>query len=472
MQMLEAREVRARRQQELLEEYGLPLISFTMNIAGPVKTSPLIERAFDAGLCALRQSLPPVTYQEATKRSTGCTAFFAVDLPAEKGKEITLSIEEATPVGRLFDMDVLDTDGQKLTRKTLRSCIVCGKPGRNCAARRLHTVEELQAATTQILTDHFAKADAKTIANIAVQSLIDEVHTTPKPGLVDERNCGSHEDMDLPLFERSAETLRPYFEECVTIGQATARATPAEAFSTLKKAGLRAEQAMLQATGGVNTHKGAIYTMGLLCGALGRLWNPEAPTVPTAEILQTVATLAAPSTADLTATDGSTAGLRLYQTLGLTGIRGEAAAGLPSVAEIALPTYEAYLKTGYSQNEAGALTLLHLIAEAQDTNLYHRGGSDGAAWAKEQARALLTALPRSPKIANNCAPDTASATHRPKITNDCAPAPGRNELSQNSKPLFPHPALETLDDAFISRNLSPGGCADLLAATYFLHKLQ
>ena len=428
-QMLEARERRVLRQQQLLEEYGLPLISFTMNIAGPVKTSPLIERAFDEGLRSLRQRLPKNTFCETHRDQTGCTAFFAVDIPAEKVKEITLSIEEATPLGRLFDMDVLTSTGQKLERKTLRGCIVCGKPGRDCAARRLHTVEELQQATTRIITAHFAKADAKTIANLAVQSLLDEVHTTPKPGLVDERNCGSHRDMTLPLFEKSAEALRPYFEECVALGQATANAAPAEAFAALRKAGIKAEKTMFQVTGGVNTHKGAIYTLGLICGAVGRLWRAEDPTVPTAAILQTVATLAAPSITDLTATDSSTAGLRLYKNLGLTGIRGEAAEGLPSVAEIALPAYEAYLKDGYSQNEAGALTLLHLIAKTEDTNLYHRGGPAGAAWAKEQAQKYLKTTPTNPEI-------------------------------------------EDLDDAFIARNLSPGGCADLLAATYFLHKLQ
>ncbi len=428
-QMLEAREARAARQQELLAAHRCPLICFTMNIAGPVKTSPLIERAFGAGLCALKQSLPAITHQEATVDPTGCTAYLAVDLPAEELKSICISIEEATPMGRLFDMDVLDTSGKKIERTALRGCIVCGAPGRDCAARRLHAVAELQAATTNILTDHFAKADARHFAALAVKSLTDEVHTTPKPGLVDRRNCGSHRDMDLPLFEKSAKALAPYFEECVKIGQTTQNRPHTETFAVLRQAGLAAEQTMYKATNGINTHKGAIFTLGLLTGALGRLWRAECPTPPPDVLLQEAADLVCEAArADLAAANGATNGLRLYKTYGLTGIRGEAAAGLPTVANIALPAYEDYLNQGYTQNDAGALTLLHLIAATQDTNLYHRGGPEGAKWAKTQAQNLLK--------------DTPTITE-----------------------------LEALDDAFIARNLSPGGSADLLAATYFLHEI-
>ena len=123
----------------------------------------------------------------------------------------------------------------------------------------------------------------------------------------------------------------------------------------------------------------------------------------------------------------ATAGERLYKTSGITGIRGEAAAGLPAVKNIGLPNFRQLLAEGYSENDAAAVTLLHLIARVEDTNLHHRGGAQGAAWAKKEAAALL---PR---------PTTAQ--------------------------------IEELDEAFIARNLSPGGCADLLAATLFLHKI-
>ena len=125
------------------------------------------------------------------------------------------------------------------------------------------------------------------------------------------------------------------------------------------------------------------------------------------------------------AATGKTAGERLYLQYGIRGIRGEAADGFPSVKNIGLPHFRQARAEGVSQNGAGVLTLLHLIAQVQDTTLYHRGGCDGAQWAAAAAKKLL-------------------------------PCPSNAQIAQ-------------LDDAFIARNLSPGGCADLLAATYFLH---
>ena len=428
-EILEAREARARHQRELLDAYGAPLICFTMNIAGPIKTSPLIRRGFQMGLQALDALLPQVLCREVQDLSTGPVAYYAVQKDAAWLKKQCISIEEATPLGRLFDMDVLDVTGLKAERTTLRGCIVCGAPGRDCAARRLHAVPELQAATTRLLTAHFAKADAKQIADLAVQSLLDEVYTTPKPGLVDRRNAGSHRDMDIPLFERSAESLRPYFEMCVTIGQTTADQPHAETFQALRQAGLLAEETMFAATNGVNTHKGAVFTMGLLCGTLGRLWQPENPIPNQDTLLRETAALYADTLKEDLRSKPNTAGLQLYQKHGLQGIRGEIASGLPSLREISLPTYERYREAGYSANDAGALTLLHLIARVEDTNLYHRGGAEGAAWAKSAAQSLLKV---TPTVAD----------------------------------------IEKLDDEFIARNLSPGGSADLLAATYFIKKLE
>lgn len=431
LQLLQAREARAAQQKDLLARFRCPLISFTMNIAGPVKTSPLIRRAFQAGLDLLDSRLDStlVRFRSTQEDITGCQAMYAVDMNVREMKRICTAIEEETPLGRLYDMDVLDVHGTKLERSTQRGCIVCGAPGRACAAGRLHPVSQIQEATKHIMTAHFAVFDRDRIAALAVQSLLEEVHTTPKPGLVDRRNTGSHVDMDMHTFAASAHALEAYFRQCVEIGQSTCLLTPAETFPALRTAGLEAEQSMYRATNGINTHKGAIYTMGVLCGSLGRLWTPEMPIANTDAVLSQCAQMTADAVqADLASIDSSTAGGRLYRTLGLTGIRGQVAAGLPAVANISLPVYESCLQQGLSANDAGAVTLLHLIANVEDTNMYHRGGADGAAFAADAARALLPA------------PTTAQ--------------------------------IQALDDAFIARNLSPGGCADLLAVTYFLHHLR
>ena len=429
--ILAARENRARQQQALLEEYRLPLICFTMNIAGPVKTSPLIKRGFYEGLALLDRQLPfeAICFLRTQELPTGCEAIFAVDAPARELKQLCTEIEQTHPLGRLFDMDVIDTDGTKLERETQRGCLVCGAPGRFCAASRAHSVEQLRSVTTDLLTGYFHRCDPERVAALATQSLLQEVYTTPKPGLVDRRNNGSHQDMNLPLFEASAKALQPYFQRCVEIGQETAALSPEETFAALRKAGLQAEETMFRTTGGVNTHKGAIYAMGLLCGSIGRLWSADDPIADVDEILTESGNMVRSAVEeDFASVTGKTAGERLYLRYGIRGIRGEAADGFPSVRNIGLPVFQKALADGLSQNDAGTVALLHLIAHSEDTNLYHRGGPEGAQWASAEAKKLL-------------------------------PYPTEAQLAQ-------------LDDAFIERNLSPGGCADLLAVTYFLHSLH
>ncbi len=433
-QMLEAREARAFRQFQLSREYGLPILSVSMNIPGPVKDSPLIRRGFLAGLTLLDEQLPQavIRHREVIQAVTGWEAVYVLDMKAEAVKAITTAIEDTHSLGRLYDMDVLDCQLNKLDRELVggksRDCLVCGAPGQGCASRRIHSVAQLQGAVNTMLTAHFAREDVESIGALAVSSLIEEVKTTPKPGLVDCRNNGSHRDMDMGTFLASAQALAPYFRQCVKIGMETAKLPPGETFPQLRQAGLEAEKTMFAATGGVNTHKGAIFTMGILCGAAGRLWKPEGGWAEERIFREAAAMTSDAMEQDFRHTTGNTAGQRLYASSGIRGIRGEVSMGLPSVANIGLPAYREYLKAGLSKNDAGAMALLHLIAQVEDTCLIHRGGPEGAKEAVEKVSGLLHAGPTIPQI-------------------------------------------EDLDSWFIRRNLSPGGCADLLAVTYFMDSL-
>ena len=438
-EMLEAREARVRAQDSLRERYGVPVISFTLNIAGPVKDSPLIRRAFRTGQEELRTGLRAAKlealWQSENLAPTGCEGLYAVNATAWEVKALCVSIEDSSPLGRLFDMDVLDRDGRKLDREEVgggpRSCIVCGAPGKGCASRRVHTVEQLQKAPRRILEDHFAAAGREKVSALVTQALLDEVCTTPKPGLVDRANNGSHRDMDIFTFTASAAALAPYWGRCFQIGRETARRTPSETFRALRAAGQGAERAMFSATNGVNTHKGAIFTLGTICGAIGRLWSAEAPCRdPNAILSECGAMASAAVEADFAALEtrtAHTAGERAYLERGLTGVRGEAANGFPSVRDVALPALNVALAAGLSKNDAGAVTLLHLIAQGTDTNMVARGGPERAKKAAEDCARLL----------------------------ERRPLPEMEEISQ-------------LDQAFIRDNLSPGGCADLLAAAFFL----
>ena len=260
-EVLCARDLRAASQRRLLAAYGLPLLGFTMNIAGPVKRSRLGDFAFREGLEALRRQLGGrVLHQEVTDRKTGLEALLVCSLPAEELKALAMDLESGSPAGRLCDMDVIAPDGGKLSRPAPRTCLVCGGPAAPCARSRAHGLPAVQEAAQALLED-FA---AQRLAELAVQALLEEVDQTPKPGLVDRNSRGAHRDMDRDLFHRSARSLLPYFRRAVTLGLERA-----DCMGSLQKAGLAAERVMLAETGGVNTHRGAVYAFGLILAAMG-----------------------------------------------------------------------------------------------------------------------------------------------------------------------------------------------------------
>ena len=438
LDMLDARERRVHHQQELLEQYHKPLICFTMNIAGPIKDSPLIRRGFARGQQLLRQQffrakLSPL-HTDAHCEATGCEAFYVLDADPMTIKKFTTDIEDATPLGRLFDMDVLRPDGTKVDREELslsgRRCLICGGPAKVCSSRRIHTVAELQAKTTDILTETLDAWDAATVAQQAVRALLYEVTTTPKPGLVDRRNSGSHTDMDSFTFMSSAAALYPYFEACAKVGRETMDRPAPETFAALRPLGCEAEGEMLDATNGVNTHKGAVFSIGITCAALGRLNRAE--WCDPVRVLQEVAAMTMGLTqqdlAAVTTENAVTAGQKLYAQYGITGIRGQVEAGLPVVLHHGLPVLENGLKLGYDINRAGCAALLEILVHSTDTNMIARSS-------RERQLAWVTRV--------------------------------KELLAQTPYP--DEEALVELDDQFIAENLSPGGSADLLALTYLLH---
>ena len=364
-----------------------------------MKSSPLIELAFDAGLAALYAALGQPETAEVIRPATGCEALLVYDRPAAELKAACLALESAAPIGRLYDLDVLDVDGGKLSRPEPRTCLICGGPVTVCSRSRAHGLDAIVGRTHEILAD-FA---AGYLAGLAAKALTEEVRLTPKPGLVDERNNGAHSDMDLPLFLRSIDALTPYFRQITALSLSGADA------AALQAAGLEAEAAMFRTTGGVNTHKGALFSFSVLLAALGRCLRLGGDVFDRSAAL--TAALLPPQ-----GTNGSAVALR-HQ---VGGARAEALAGFPTARQAAV----------LLQTHDPLTALLWLMAHTEDTNLYHRGGAEGAAFVKEQAAAILAAPPEQ-----------------------------RVTLTQ------------ALDDALIDRWLSPGGSADLLALALFLNDI-
>ena len=138
--MLACRERRVNIQNEYIQRYHCPVISFCMNIPGPIKTNEQIKKAFLSGK------------ETEFDEKTGNEIILTVDYPADKIKELTTELEESHPFGRLFDMDVIGTDGEKLSRGVYRKCLICGCQAQECARSRKHTVAEMQAKIEEMLS--------------------------------------------------------------------------------------------------------------------------------------------------------------------------------------------------------------------------------------------------------------------------------------------------------------------------------
>lgn len=162
--MLLCREHRATIQNTLLSKHHCSLLSFCMNIPGPIKTNKQIRAAFEQGLSCLEASITsqslPVRERILIHENTGDECILAVDAPAETLKLLTVSIEETHPLGRLFDMDVLDHHGNKLSRASYRKCLLCGKQAQECARSRIHSVADMQQYICMLL-DNFETTDVK-----------------------------------------------------------------------------------------------------------------------------------------------------------------------------------------------------------------------------------------------------------------------------------------------------------------------
>ena len=433
-EILDARENRASKQKELLAQYGKSLLCFTMNIPGPEKWNRNIAIGFYLGCWFIEDTLKgrPVHYKEKRTPHTGGEAYYVVDIPANQLKQMVMELEEIDPIGRLFDMDVLTPDGEKVSREALgqgpRKCLICDNDAAICARSRAHGLDQLKNAVGFYLYVGAREYFTEFISSRAFYALYQEVNTTPKPGLVDKRNTGAHKDMNLRHFFVSANALREYFSKFAEAGFLGRDEDPKETFRKLRPIGMKAEQAMLHATRGVNTHKGAIFSIGLLCAAAGRLspdqWSAETLLAECGKMAEGVV---ACDFAGITEETAKTPGELCYARHGITGIRGQAEAGFPAVLDIGMPILKEGLKKGLSLNDAGAVALLHILAATDDTNLIRRSDYETQQAVKKQVQELL-------------AEDPFPAMEK----------------------------IEAFDEELIEKNLSPGGCADLLAMCYLL----
>lgn len=264
------------------------------------------------------------------------------------------------------------------------------------------------------------------IAATAADCLLQELETWPKPGLVSHIDSGGHDDMDARTFRSSIAAIAPFLHDMVEAGADGCSMT------RLRMLGLAAEAAMFAATAGVNTHRGAIFGLGLLCAAAGaRAGGRVDPASPLGAVVSCLWGRGILDGPVLLHSHGSSARRRF----GARGARMEAALGFPSVYAVGLPALRRIAVDMPGDTEAARVgTCFALIAVLEDTNLLHRGGLAGLRHARRVARGFLK----------------AGGVH----TGDW------------------RVRAQAAHESFVARRLSPGGSADLLALTLFVDAID
>ena len=287
---------------------------------------------------------------------------------------------------------------------------------------------------------------AEEAAKLAEESILTEAVLTPKPGLVDAKDSGAHEDMDIFTFLRSAVSLREGFREMFLSGYHGGEDLK-ELLKSLRPKGMDIEARMFEATKDINTHKGIIFSMGLLLAALGNYMSrsdykenhlPTFTEKDTVEVFQIIKSMSEgiirSDFRNLHEKSILTHGEKLYKEYGFTGIRGEAEKGYPVLREKVLPVLRERRIRKESYDSRLLDILMILMSEVEDSNIVSRGGMESLTYVRKTAKTFL-------EEGGMAHPDAMEKLH---------------EMNQD----------------FVKRNLSPGGSADLLSLAVFLGKME
>lgn len=444
--VLDNREWRSRLQDKLkVTNYDKIVISAKLNIPGPIKNNDILQKIFMDGWQTFVAGLECNSQYEMlfAERVTGPEAFITVDGNLAAVKKTAILFEETYVLGRLFDIDVM-ANGQadyQLSREELgfgpRLCLICGKPAKVCAKEQNHTLDEgyevinqmYQGATSKELI--FEKESQETVVNNALKGLLYEVSLNPKPGLVDPVSMGSHTDMNMFMFIDSSLSLKSYLDKAFKLGRNFEGSDLKLLFNALRAEGVLAEQTMFNATNNVNTHKGAIFSLGIWVTAIAYSTKDGSATMT--EVRRVIQRMVEGLIEKDLASNrvAMTAGEQQFQTYQLTGIRGEAVNGFPGVAEIAVPFLQATFGT---MTQRLLDTLMKIAATLEDSTLIKRAKTPDVLAEMKEWTSIYFKL-------------------------------GGSHTEQGMKYLY------DLDRVFIERNLSIGGSADTLILTIFIGQL-
>ena len=451
-EILHAREQRTAKRLAIASK-GCAGISLSFNIPGFPKSNDQISKAFNLVVGMLEDFLLAhriLIGKDKISPSTDAAGDFYLCKIAESSKSISEiknlceQFEQHHPLQRIIDVDVMDSSGKPISSGKEKKCFLCENPAIFCMRNQSHKIEDInefiESGINQFLRNKKLEQTKLKLSELATQCLLYELSLSPKPGLVDRFGSGAHQDMDYFTFLNSISSLSGYWSQLVELAFDKNFKEKNAEIEKLRALGLSMERAMLQATEGVNTQKGAIFLIGMLVYTAAKLINedkiPNNKNLPA--LLKDINNDILKDELLLTK-EVITHGQEIYKKYGKEtggGIRNEMAKGLPVVFNHALPYLEAALKkksllmadTGIQP--ALIRCLLTIISKNNDSNVLYRTDID--------------TLQKLQNMAGICLKDEVHFENNyKKIREFC-----------------------------LEKNISPGGSADLLAATIFVYQLK
>ncbi len=430
-------------------------VSLNFNIPGYPKNSEKIQQAFLFAIKDLRRFLMAnritlIPQEEYVLNSQDCGSFFIHAIrytyTNQEAKQILETFEITHPLGRLLDVDLFTPEAQHISSGKRKKCLLCNQTAYECAQQQNHTLKDYQTFIQQQVEDYLLQKQKKHIiqhiTEYAGRALLYEVAVENKPGLICPNSNGSHSDMDFFTFLNSSASLSAYWYDIAMLGYRFANHDKEllHAITPLRMLGLEAEANMLKATNQVNTHKGSVFLLGYACFSASYTMFKQG-FFDQDMFRATIQTLAK----DLLKNDfeerhfyNQTHGADCYKKYGKTiagGARYEVELGFPMVFDYALPYLQSLLHnvdekalTNQQWQEILMQLLLFIMSKNNDTNILYRKDDKVLQAVKQQSEKALQLMEQGDKE-----------------------------------------GLKTLFDYCKQQQVSPGGSADILALTLFVH---
>ncbi|MCU4176555.1 triphosphoribosyl-dephospho-CoA synthase [Carboxylicivirga sp. N1Y90] len=453
--LLEARESRWNTKLSLVK-YGWHLVSLQLNVPGYPKSSEcseqfmrLIENEFERYLICRAIGKYKKEKKKAKDAAGEWIAFLVpeANMGAQELKDLTEAFEESHEYGRLIDLDVLDSKGKAISSGKAKRCFICDESAAFCRNSRTHTIEEVRKNMFHKMETYNELCyDAELVSSVskyALKAMMYEVALSPKPGLVCRASQGCHTDMDYRTFMDSMVAISPFFQDIAQLAIEHKGNDLSNVLPDIREIGLLMEAAMTKATFGVNTHKGAIFLLAISVFAAIRVIKKKKGVFKSnlfsSVVQQITRGVIQRELCSLKESSSLSHGEVCFMKYGLqgAGARGEAEQGFPTVMHHALPFMKEHFNDQFNKLTDKELAnqliplLLKIIANNNDTNVLFRHDKTILETLKQKATMAMEAFQRG---------ETSIYTELVAWCNE--------------------------------NKISPGGSADLLAISLFVHFCQ